>query len=460
LKPSESLIIIDSLIRLGELRIAFETVESSTRAVTSIRHDCAQESVKHALKFVSWCIASQHDVVLSNVVALTERLDVTLAESALLRALRALKELEDCIESRLGSVRESQVKLQITIVRKLSEIYAARNDLPEAEYWLRRLGVLSADAKGDMPDWMANQLARSFRRTSRMARTVLDDLELDSDIRARLHFSKAGPCPAVHRAIRAGHVKVVRVLSNTPTAMGESDLIGRTPCHIAAEIGQSQFLNAQCIFEGIDRRDIFQCTPLLIAAYHGNLECLTQLVKMGADTEARTRDGRSALAVAASAGHEDVVQYLVEKGFDHSDIRPSTSSPHFAAPSQGHDIICRTLFTKGECKDCVADSQMSALTGPTEIALKEVSVMAPAPTNDQTMRDSGVLTISENSSEGLFDSAMLTPTVSFPLLQSYSLSCSQPDFLFDPCVETWDLAGFLSGDNMEFGTMQYPFEIA
>jgi len=462
LKPIGSLTIIDSFVRLGELRIALETVESSTRAVTSITHDCAQESVKHALKFITWCIASQHDTVLSNIVALAERLDVALAESALLRAHRALEEL-DGIESRHGSVRESQVKLQITIVRKLSDIYAARNDLPEAEYWLRRLGMLSADAKGDVPDWMVNQLARSFRRTSKMARTVLDNLELDSDIRARLHFSRPGPCPAIHRAIRAGYVKVVRLLSNTPAAMGESDLIGRTACHIAAEIGQSQFLNAQCLFEGINRRDIFQCTPLLIAAYHGNLECLTQLVKMGADTEARTSDGRNVLAVAASAGHEDVVQYLKEKGADHNDFHPSTSSSHYEAPSQGHEVICRALLTKGACKDFVADSQMLALTGPTESALKEISQMALAPTNDETMRDFGVPTVSENSSEALFDSAMLTPTVSCPLLQSSydRLSYSQSDLLvFPPYIEeTFDQAGCLPWDDIEFGTIQYPLEI-
>src|ERR1700722_14353416 len=129
-KAIQSLIRIDSFVRLGEFRILFEAVESRTSAVASLAHDSTLELAKHALKFISWCVSKNHDAILSSVVSLAGRLGARVAEGVFLRALRALEEF-DGIDSRGASARGSQTKLRSTIIRRLFNIYLARNDIPE-----------------------------------------------------------------------------------------------------------------------------------------------------------------------------------------------------------------------------------------------------------------------------------------------------------------------------------------
>ena len=458
-------------------------MESRTRAVASLAHECTQEPAKHALKFISWCIAKRHDAILSSVIALAERLDARVAEGAFLRALRALEEL-DCIDSRGGSARESQIKLRSTIIRRLFNIYLARNDIPEAEYWLRRLDMLPNDSKHKSPSLTARQLAYSLQRTSKMAQAVLDDLELDQDIRAKLRFSKLVSFPAIHRAIRAGHLKSAQILSKVPAALRESDLIGRTALHIAAETGQVASLRLQFTPDVVNDRDVFQCTPLFLAACHGNFESFTHLVERGADTKARTSGGRSILEAACSAGHQKIVQYLLQKGVDPNDTPPGASSPFFEAASHGHSEICKSLLQKGAFTDGFANPHISMINTTTDTASKEISEMIPMATTNKAMRPSRRLLASEDNSEALSDLASPTPPTQF--LFSGLSSMFANNTVADHEVSTCDSAdsGFYDGQSCagfavpelsicddiwpeflwetgeeEFGTMQHQLEI-
>lgn len=55
-------------------------------------------------------------------------------------------------------------------------------------------------------------------------------------------------------------------------------------------------------------------TPTLIAAQHGHLEALRILVGRGGDPERTSRDGLSALHLAASRNHLNCVSFLVNFG--------------------------------------------------------------------------------------------------------------------------------------------------
>jgi ankyrin repeat protein len=480
-----SLIRIDSFIRLGELRILFEAVESRTSAVASLAHECSAESAKHALKFISWCISERRDAILSSVISLAGRLDARVAEGAFLRALRALEEL-DGIDSRGGSGRGSRAKLRSTIIRRLFHIYLARNDIPEAEYWLRRLEMLPNDSKHEAPSLTARQLANSLQRTSKMAQAVLDDLELDQDIRAKLRFSKFASFPAIHRAIRAGHVKSAQILSNAPTALRKLDLIGRTALHIAAETGQVKSLGVQFAPDAINDRDAFQCTPLFLAACNGNFESFAHLVERGADTKARTSGGRSVLAAACSAGHLEIVQYLLQKGIDPNDNPPWASSPLFEAASHGHSEICKNLLEKGAFTDCFANPHISTLSTTADNASKEISEMIQIATNNKTVRPSRHLLASEDNFGALSDLPSSIPPAQLMFSELSSMlanstaadheagTCDSEDSGFydglsctgfgvpelSMCEDIWQQADFLCGiREMEFGTMQNPLEI-
>lgn len=472
-KAIHSLIRVDSFVRLGELRILFEAVEGRTSAVASLAHESTPESAKHALKFVSWCISKRHDAILSSVISLAGRLGARVAEGAYLRALRALEEL-DAIDSRGGSTRGSQTKLRSTIIRRLFNIYLARNDIPEAEYWLRRLDKLPNDSKHEAPSLTARRLAYSLQRTSKMAQAILDDLELDQDIRAKLRFSKSASFPAIHRAIRAGHVKSAQILSNVPAALRESDLIGRTALHIAAETGQVKSLGVQFAHGAINDRDAFQCTPLFLAAYNGNFESFAHLVERGADTKARTSGGRSVLAAACSAGHLEIVQCLLQKGIDPNDNPPLASSPLFEAASHGHSEICKNLLEKGASTDCFANSHISTSSMTTDNASKEISEMIQIATNNKTVRPSRHLLASEDNFDALSDLESPIPPTQFLFSGPSSMStnsteadheagtCDSADSGFYDWLsdDIWQQAHFLYGmRETEFGTMQSPLKI-
>jgi ankyrin repeat protein len=485
LEAIHSLIRNDSFIHLGELRILFEAVESRTRAVASLAHESNPEPAKHALKFISWCIAKRHDAILSSVISLAGKLDPRVAEGAFLRALRALEEL-DCIDSRGGSARESQTKLRSIIIQRLFNIYLARNDIPEAEYWLRRLDMLPNDSKQKTPSLTARQLAYSLQQTSKMAQDVLDDLELDQDIRAKLHFSKLASFPAIHRAIRAGHMKSAQILSSLPAALRESDLIGRTALHIAAETGQVKSLGVQFTHDAINERDAFQCTPLFLAACNGSFESFAHLVERGADTKARTSGGRSVLAAACSAGHLEIVQYLLQQGIDPNDNPLGASSPFLEAASHGHNEICKSLLEKGAFTDCFTNPHISMINTATENASKEISEMILVATSNKTMRLSRPLLASEDSSEALSDLASPKPSTQFLFSESPSIfanstaadheasTCDSADSGFhdglsctkfsEPqlsmCEDIWPQAYFLCEmGETQFGTLQNPLEI-
>lgn len=413
------------------------------------------------------------------------KLDARVAEGTFLRALRALEEL-DCIDSRGGSARESQTKLRSTIIRRLFNIYRARNDIPEAEYWLRRLDMLPNDSKHKAPSLTARQLAYSLQRTSKMAQAVLDDLELDQDIRAKLRFSELASFPAIHRAIRAGHVKSAQILSNMPAALRESDLIGRTALHIAAETGQVKSLGIQFTTDAINDRDAFQCTPLFLAAYNGNFDSFAHLVERGADTKARTIGGCSVLAAACSAGHLEIVQYLLQKGIDPNNNTPGVSSPFFEAAIHGHSEICKSLLDKGAFTDCFTNPHFSVRGTATDNASKEISEMILNATSNKIVQPSRGLIASEDDSEAQSDLASPMPPTQFLFSEASSMfancttadheahTCGSADSGFYDwsscdrfgvpqlfmCEDIWPRADFLyDAGETEFGTMQNPLEI-
>jgi len=112
-------------------------------------------------------------------------------------------------------------------------------------------------------------------------------------------------------------------------------------------------------------------TPLLAAAYGGNVEAVQAIVGRGAQlnrvprgfrawtwTGAKLPLGQQALAQAASLGdtalilaaqlgHKDVVAFLLDHGADPKLANPQGDTPLSVAAEQGHDQIVAMLLAKG-----------------------------------------------------------------------------------------------------------------
>ncbi|XP_020111469.1 potassium channel KOR2-like [Ananas comosus] len=79
------------------------------------------------------------------------------------------------------------------------------------------------------------------------------------------------------------------------------------------------------------------------AAYHGDLYALKGLINAGADPNKINYDGRTALHVATSKGHEEIVKFLVQRGANVNCIDKFGSSPLLEAVKAGHDRIAAHL---------------------------------------------------------------------------------------------------------------------
>ncbi|XP_017494703.1 PREDICTED: 26S proteasome non-ATPase regulatory subunit 10-like [Rhagoletis zephyria] len=102
----------------------------------------------------------------------------------------------------------------------------------------------------------------------------------------------------------------------TAAAAAEDD--DRNPLHRAASAGQinlvRQLLETTNGVYPIDLPDSLGWTPLIIAASAGHREVVAYLVERGANVQAVTANSQSALHFACGKGHLEVVKLLVDNG--------------------------------------------------------------------------------------------------------------------------------------------------
>lgn len=72
------------------------------------------------------------------------------------------------------------------------------------------------------------------------------------------------------------------------------------------EIVMGEKLNVDC-------SDKENTTPLMFAAANSHLDCVEELLNLGADTVARRHTGATALFFAAQGGYLDIIQELLKK---------------------------------------------------------------------------------------------------------------------------------------------------
>ncbi|MBM9499640.1 ankyrin repeat domain-containing protein [Leptospira sp. 201903071] len=81
--------------------------------------------------------------------------------------------------------------------------------------------------------------------------------------------------------------------------------------------------------QGINQRDPFfrNFTPLMVAAREGEYLIAEYLIRNGADVNARTRDGHTALMMASTNRYPEIVKLLIRSG---ADVYATTVQGHTA----------------------------------------------------------------------------------------------------------------------------------
>ena len=103
----------------------------------------------------------------------------------------------------------------------------------------------------------------------------------------------------------------------------------------------------------LDICNVHGWTALMHAARNGHQTVVTLLLQNQADINARTRLGASALAVAAEGGHLNICKLLIETGIDTQGLGNSIGgttcefTPLMVTAQQGHDSLVRYFLDRG-----------------------------------------------------------------------------------------------------------------
>jgi uncharacterized protein len=106
---------------------------------------------------------------------------------------------------------------------------------------------------------------------------------------------------------------------------------------------------AQLIKDGADAnaRDDKGKTALMWASDRGYLDVVASLIEKGADVNASSRDGGTALIEATYRGFESIVQLLLQKGADVNAVNNRKDGPLRTAAMRGHTTIVKLLIEEG-----------------------------------------------------------------------------------------------------------------
>ncbi|KAM7217653.1 hypothetical protein V8F06_007037, partial [Rhypophila decipiens] len=88
-------------------------------------------------------------------------------------------------------------------------------------------------------------------------------------------------------------------------------------------------------------------TGVHVAAYFGVGEAVAELLKAGADVNAKANDGRTPLYRASGNGHDSVVQQLLAAGADVNAKDNDGRTPLHEASGNGHDSVVQQLLAAG-----------------------------------------------------------------------------------------------------------------
>lgn len=99
--------------------------------------------------------------------------------------------------------------------------------------------------------------------------------------------------------------------------------------------------------KGINARDAYNNTPLILAAASGQGDVALGLIDRGADVNARNTGEDTPLSWAAFHGQKNVVEALIEKGADVNDAKNGKAPALFWAALNGHADVVRVLVDKG-----------------------------------------------------------------------------------------------------------------
>ncbi|MBN8827944.1 MAG: ankyrin repeat domain-containing protein [Sphingobacteriia bacterium] len=117
-------------------------------------------------------------------------------------------------------------------------------------------------------------------------------------------------------AAKYGNLDKIKLLREAGANVNAQDRNNNTALLIAVDRGQNVEVINELIKAGanVDLQNYEGYSPLMVAAFKGNLEIVKELIKANADVNLKARSGDTALKIAAARGHSEIIKELVEAG--------------------------------------------------------------------------------------------------------------------------------------------------
>jgi ankyrin repeat protein len=135
------------------------------------------------------------------------------------------------------------------------------------------------------------------------------------------------------------------------------DREGRTALHTAADIGNTQVIQALIsAHPQLNKRDIDGATPLILAATHGHQGSVEQLTKAGCELDERTCEGRTALMEAVIGSQASIIKHLIQTGC-HVNVMDNHGYSALSDAVCSGDMQCVHLLLEGGTDVDIQDSR-------------------------------------------------------------------------------------------------------
>lgn len=199
--------------------------------------------------------------------------------------------------------------MRISVLGRLCQIYKDMGHNSEANQYERQLA--------DLSDPPLSHEASTFIEISKSMLETFRTMDFPHKYSKHLPSAETNLFPATHCAILSRRRFAGHFLQEWPDSNSKGrDILGRQALHLAAETSDFELLNIVLRQEPslLHSRDIYDMTPICVAAHVGNYDFFLQLVDSGAQTFVKDISGRCLLCIAAGAGHTRIVEFLFEEG--------------------------------------------------------------------------------------------------------------------------------------------------
>ncbi|ROT69857.1 ankyrin repeat protein, partial [Penaeus vannamei] len=153
----------------------------------------------------------------------------------------------------------------------------------------------------------------------------------------------------LHTAVRQGSPMVGLLVDRGASVVCRDSKNGRTPIHIAAELGAKEILEMllQKCPKGVDIKDGNRMTPLHFAAERGHHNCCQILLRHGASPLARNKLNETALHIAVRNCYKLTCEILLSHEHDLNKQRHNTDSRRSYALR-----LAKNSMPKRSCSSC------------------------------------------------------------------------------------------------------------